>query len=56
VQSCTALCDKAGQEGRGSESGLQILGDDGSDVGSQLKKPTSKLVIGRKIHLNSEGT
>jgi hypothetical protein len=41
----------------GSESGLQILGDDdGSDVGLQLKKPTGQLVTGRKIHLNAEGT
>jgi hypothetical protein len=57
VQSCAALCDKTGDEERGSESGLQVLGDDdGSDVGSQLKKPTDQLVIGRKIHLNTEET
>jgi hypothetical protein len=55
VQSCAALCDKTGDEGRGSESGLQVLGDDGTDVGSQLKKPTDWLVIGRKTHLIAEG-
>jgi hypothetical protein len=46
-----------GDKGTGSESVLEIFSDDdGSDVGSQLKKPAHQLVIGRTRHLNADGT
>jgi hypothetical protein len=45
-----------GDEGSGSESVLEIFSNDGSDVGSQLKKATDQLAIGRTIHLNADGT
>jgi hypothetical protein len=54
VESCAALGDVTGGEARGSESGLEVLGDYGSDVGSRLKKPTSHLVTGRTINLNTD--
>jgi hypothetical protein len=46
-----------GDKGSGNESVLEVFSDDdGSDVGSQLKKVTGQPVIGLAMHLNADGT